>query len=67
MLEEAQKAKIEKSRDINPEIYKIHNNKANFYKMINSKITNDHRVSEFDVEYKNEKIPAPHHYEAQLQ
>ena len=36
--------------------------------MINFKITNEHKISEFDVEYKdeNKKIPVPYHYEAKL-
>ena len=71
-MEEAQKHKIEQSKNIGPDLKKIYENKADFYQLVNNKMTSGFKVSEFDVEYKGEpvnkniRVNGPHHYEKSL-
>ena len=72
-MDEVEKAKIEKSNDITPDLKKLYENKSEFYRLLNNKMTPGYKVSEFDVEYKNEpvnkniRVNGPHHYEKSLQ
>ena len=50
-------AQTSMKKDIKQELHRLVDSKANFYDMLNQRMTNDYKISEYDVNYQQGSDP----------